>query len=123
MYKEVELTKNNGEAIKLPFKTTGTTAYRYRQVFRKDLMPLISKLVSDDENINKESDMLVAQELAFIMNKQAEGRDMSTVTFEEYLTWIEQFSSECLIQNISTFITMYTGSKNTLSEPKKEDEP
>lgn len=123
MQRTVILQNIEGKDVEIKLLSTGTTAYRYRQIFRKDLMPTITKIVNEKKELDKEQDLLVGQELAFIMCKQAEKRDMNTVTLEEYYNWIEQFDSSSLFKNIAEFIQTYTGSKQSLSEPKKNEEP
>ena len=122
MLKTIKLITVQGTEKEVSFLSTGTTAIRYKQIFHKDLMPSITKLLRD-EVLNPDADLIVSQELAFVMNKQAEGRNMNTVTYEEYLTWIDEYDSASLFQNIADFIKIYTGSKGSTSEPKKEEEP
>lgn len=122
MLKTIKLITVQGTEKEVSFLSTGTTAIRYKQIFHKDLMPSITKLLRDEE-LNPDADLIVSQELAFVMNKQAEGRNMNTVTYEEYLTWIDEYDSASLFQNIADFIKIYTGSKGSTSEPKKEEEP
>ena len=87
-------------------------------------MKNIIKLTNNgQEDLNPEADLMVAYELAFIMNMQAEKRDMNTVTYDEYLDWIEDFDSASLFDNIANFIRIYTGSKDSTSTPKKDTEP
>lgn len=122
MLKTIKLTTTQGTEKEVSFLSTGTTAIRFKQIFHKDLLPSITKLLKD-EDLNPDADLIVAQELAFVMNKQAEKRDMKTVTYDEYLEWIEEYDSASLFQNIADFIRIYTGSRESTSEPKKEEEP
>ncbi len=122
MLKTIKLITVQGTEKEVSFLSTGTTAIRFKQIFHKDLMPSITKLLRDEE-LNPDADLIVGQELAFVMNKQAEGRNMNTVTYEEYLTWIDEYDSASLFQNIADFIKIYTGSRGSTSEPKKEEEP
>lgn len=122
MLKTIKLITVQGTEKEVSFLSTGTTAIRFKQIFHKDLMPSITKLLKDEE-LNPDVDLIVGQELAFVMNKQAEGRNMNTVTYEEYLTWIDEYDSASLFQNIADFIKIYTGSRGSTSEPKKEEEP
>ena len=43
MYKEIDLDTQEG-VKKFGFLATGTTAYRYRQVFHKDLMVTLNNM-------------------------------------------------------------------------------
>ena len=82
-------------------------------------MPCITKLTSGGDDLNPDADLIVAQELAFVMNKQAEKRDMNTVNMDEYLNWIDEFDSASLFAHIADFIKIYTGSKEGTSTSKK----
>lgn len=58
--------------------------------------------------------------LAFIMNKQADGTDMSSLTFENYLDWLEVFEPMELQMHTTDFINLYVGNKVTSIESKKK---
>ena len=119
MYRTLTLTTNQGTDKEVNFLSTCTTAYRFKQIFHKDLMPCITKLTSSGDNLNPDADLIVAQELALVMNKQAEKRDMNTVNMDEYLNWIDEFDSASLFAHIADFIKIYTGSKEGTSTSKK----
>ena len=123
MFKTLTLKTVDDKEIEVNFLSTGTTAYRFKQIFKKDLMKCIIKLTSNGDDLNSEADLIVAYELAFIMNKQAEKRDMNTLTYDEYLSWIDGFDSASLFANIADFIKIYTGSKDPTSSSKKDEEP
>jgi hypothetical protein len=75
MYQEISLRLSDGSEQKFPFLATGTTAYRFKQVFHQDLMILLNKMENSEDD---QTDMTVGDKLAFIMNAQAEKKDMNS---------------------------------------------
>lgn len=81
MYKEIELETQEGVKT-FPFLATGTTSYRYRQVFHQDLMVMLNNM----ENVaDGNADTSVGDKLAYIMNAQAEKKDLNTLSFDSFL--------------------------------------
>ena len=117
MYQEISLRLNDGSEQKFPFLATGTTAYRYKQVFHQDLMILLNKMENSEDD---QTDMTVGDKLAFIMNAQAEKRDMKTLNVDAFLAWADQFDGAELFLHMQEFVTLYLGSRRTTSKPKKE---
>lgn len=106
------------------FLAVGTTPYRYKQIFGKELMVDISHLINKDmESISENADFSVSDKLAFIMNCQAEKKDMNCQNFDTFLEWVEQFDASDLFNHMSEFIGIYLGNKESTSKPKKEVEP
>jgi hypothetical protein len=117
MYQEITL-KTCGEGEKsFPFLATGTTAYRFKQVFHQDLMILLNKMENSEDD---QTDMTVGDKLAFIMNAQAEKRDMNQLNESAFLEWADQFDGAELFLHMQEFVTLYLGSRRTSSKPKKE---
>lgn len=71
-----------------------------------------------EESQNDQTDMSVGDKLAFIMNCQAEGKDMKKQNFDTFLDWCEQFDGAELFMHMQDFITLYLGSRATKSTPK-----
>lgn len=124
MFKTLTLTLADGETTKdFGFLAVGTTPYRYRQVFRSDLMKDITDLVNGKlETIGDNADFMVTDRLAFIMNCQAEKMDMNCVNFDMFIDWLEQFDAASLFNHLNDFVNIYLGNKESTSNPKKEDE-
>ena len=122
MYKETNLTTNDGGEKAFKFLATGTTAYRYRQIFNQDLMVQLNKMKTfQDGGVSDETaDSMIFEKLAFIMNAQAEGKNMNTLNFDSFLEWADQFSGMELITHALEIIELYLGSKITRSIPKKD---
>ena len=117
MFKQINLTTNDGEEKAFKFLATGTTAYRYRQVFQQDLMVQLSKMQAFQDET---ADSTIFEKLAFIMNAQAEGKNMNQLNFDSFLEWADQFAGAELITHAPEIVELYLGSKITKSIPKKE---
>ncbi len=65
MYQEISLRLSDGSEQNFPFLATGTTAYRFKQVFHQDLMILLNKMENSEDD---QTDMTVGDKLAFVMN-------------------------------------------------------
>lgn len=113
MYKEIDL--NTQEGVK-PFRflATGATAYRYRQVFHQDLMVMLNNMESTDK-----ADTSVGDKLAYIMNMQAEKKDMNTLSNDSFMDWCDQFDGAELFLHMGEFVSLYLGNRETKSLPKK----
>lgn len=122
MFKQITLTTNDGGEKAFKFLATGTTAYRYRQVFHQDLMVQLSRLKTfqDSGASDEAADSTIFEKLAFIMNAQAEGLNMNTLNFDSFLEWADQFAGMELLTHAPEIIELYLGSKITTSVPKKD---
>ena len=122
MFRQINLITNDGEEKAFKFLATGTTAYRYRQIFHQDLMVQLSKMraFQDNSASDEAADSTIFDKLAFIMNAQAEGKNMNTLNFDSFLEWADQFAGMELITHAPEIIELYLGSKVTKSTPKKD---
>lgn len=124
MFKEITMLMADDTQKTFGFLAVGTTQYRYKQIFGKDLMVSISKLLNKDlDYVGDDADFSVSDKLAFIMNCQAEKKDMNCQNFETFLEWVEQFDAAALFDHMNDFIAIYLGNKESTSTPKKEIEP
>lgn len=116
MYKEIELDTQEGMKA-FPFLATGTTAYRYKQCFRQDLMIALNNM--ENKTDAEKADTGIGGKLAFIMNAQAEKKDMNKLNPDAFLEWADQFDGAELFLHMQDFITLYLGSRKTTSQAKK----
>ncbi|RRG07444.1 MAG: hypothetical protein DUD30_00665 [Lactobacillus sp.] len=116
MYKEIKLYTQDGEKT-FGFLATGSTAIRYRQVFHQDLMVLLNKLQKIDET--DDVDTGIVDKLAFIMNAQAEKKDMNTLSSDDFINWVDQFDGAELFKNMDKIVGLYLGNKFSGSSQKK----
>ena len=122
MFGQINLITNDGGEKAFKFLAVGPTVYRYRQVFHKDLMVQLSKMrvFQEKEASDETADSTTFEKLAFIMNAQAEGKNMNTLNFDSFLEWADQFAGMELITHAPEIIELYLGSKVTKSTPKKD---
>lgn len=116
MYKEITLDTQEGVKT-FGFLATGTTAYRFRQVFHKDLMVTLNNM---EDLSSGDADTSVGDELAYIMNAQAEHKDMNSLSTDGFLTWADQFDGATLFLHMQEFVSLYLGNRTTTSTAKKE---
>ena len=139
MYKELEIKTVEGEAQLTPFKAIGTTAYRFKQLTKKDLMVCITNMLAAIGDLNSENDSdntktMIAiassgelesiSQLAYVMYRQATAKsinDMADMNIENYLDWLDQYDSMEFLWNAVAIIKIYMNNTETSSEPKKED--
>lgn len=116
MYKTIELETQEGKKT-FSFLATGTTAYRYKQCFHQDLMIALNNM---EDTTDDQADMTVGDKLAYIMNAQAEKKDMNKLNADSFLEWADQFDGAELFLHMRDFVSMYLGSRQTTSTPKKD---
>ena len=123
MYKTIKLKLSDGNNKEFSFLAVGSTQYRYKQIFKSDLMSDLTRMINLDTNeVNTEADFSVSDKLAFIMNCQAEKKDMNMQNFDTFLDWVDQFDASTLLNHMGDFVSIYIGNKASTSKPKKEGE-
>lgn len=124
MFKTITMLMADDTKKEFGFLAVGTTPYRYKQIFGKDLMLDITKLVNKDfDSVGADADFSVSDKLAFVMNCHAEKKDLNCQNFDSFLEWVDQFDASDLFNHMSEFIGIYLGNKESTSNPKKEVEP
>lgn len=107
MFKTVEI---DGKGIELA--ANAATPFRYKQVFHKDLLTILG----NEERAETEGVEAVT-ELAFIMAKQAEKADMTKLTYDEFLSWLEDFSAMAFIEGAEDIMNVYMESAKGTATP------
>lgn len=124
MFKTLKLTMADGNEKEFGFLAVGSTPYRFKQLFKQDLLVEITKLINSDmDGVSEKADFSIVEKLAFVMNCQAEKRDLNCQNFDTFLEWVDQFETSELFNNITDILGIYLGNKRSTSEPKKEIEP
>ena len=102
----------------LALSANAATPIRYRMTFGSDI-------ITEMSGISKESpdfESLVTQ-MGYIMNKQAEG-DLSSLSFENYLLWLEQFDDPLTFVNAAReIVSFYLQNIKTRSKSKNPKGP
>ena len=109
MRKEIEIGGN-----KYSFTANAATSVYYKMFFKKDLL---AGLTSGD-GISIASDAL--PELAFIMAKQADKADMTKLTYNMYIEWLERFDALDIALNAEAILSVFYTDLETDVEPKKK---
>lgn len=99
----------------VPMRATASTAYRYKQVFHGDLLTELARKKPNTENLP------IAQQLAFIMAKSAEGANMNALDINGYIDWLDNFEALDLAEALPAVIDLYTISTVPTSEAKKNN--
>ncbi len=113
MFKTISLRTVDGPKD-FDMAANGATCIRFRQVFHKDIMVENAKLISATEDADSE----YFAKLAYIMNAQAEKKDMSKLSQEGYEAWLEQFEGSALWDAQSEIASVYTGNTEVTSKGK-----
>lgn len=106
MYKKIEI-----DGKEMGFVANAATPFRYKQIFRKDLLTILGNEKENGESIE------AVMELAYVMAKQAEKTDMNKLNYDEFITWLEGFSPMAFIDNIEEVVSVYTESTIGTSTP------
>ena len=107
MYKSMVI---DGKTIN--FSANGATPFRFKQIFQKDLFSILG----NEEKAESEGVEAVT-ELAYIMAKQAEGVDMNKLNYEDFIAWLEGFSSMAFVENAEEILNIYMSSSVGTSTP------
>ena len=103
MYKTIIIDGNEVE-----FAANAATPFRYKQVFKSDLFAVLG-----NEKRAEEEGAEVVTRLAYIMNKQAQKADMNKLNEEDFITWLEGFSSMAFINVADQIINAYMDTLTT----------
>lgn len=121
MYAEIKLKTAEGGERTVGMMANAAIPIRYRNIFRKDLMADLTKMISDPESLNADAmngitDMV--PQLAFVMAMAADKRDMKILSYEMFIEWMEQFSAEAFTDKSAEIIGIYFGNTGSESEAK-----
>lgn len=87
----------------------------YRNFFKKDFFNTLQGIDTDklDEAIESIS------EITFILNRQAEGVDICSLNYNDYVKWMEQFGPMDFVNHAADIIDFYMQNEITTSSAKK----
>ncbi len=103
----------------VPFKASGATPLFFKNIFKDDLLNSFTKL--SDEDVGTSADLLC--KLAYVMNAQAEKKNMSELNFESFAEWIDQYDPNDIPEKGAEIIEIYAGNLQTGSSAKKKNNP
>ena len=97
---------------KLELTANAATPFRFRQVFKKDLLQILG-----NEQKAEAEGIEAVTELAFIMAKQAEKADMGKLNEDEFINWLEGFGAMDFINSAEEILTIYMDSTTETAIP------
>ena len=106
----------------LNFESTALTAIAYKRIFGSDVLAALNRdrNLANDINLND-----ALKQLAFVMNKQAEGmsvENLMKLQEIDYWKWINEFQyGDFTSEVITELICIWTGSTVTTSEAKNAE--
>lgn len=109
MFKEIQI----GE-ITIGLKATASTTYRFKQVFKRDIL----KVMMDTSGAQQAEEDDVMR-LAFIMAMSARGEDMSKLNEDSYIGWLDQFDPMDLFIAQEDIMEVFQGNRKTEETQKK----
>lgn len=107
MYKKLTI-----DGIEVEFAANAATPFRYKQVFHKDLFAILG-----NEQKAETEGVEAVTELAYVMAKQAEKADMGKLTYEDFISWLEQFSGMAFVEAAEDILTVYMDQTQNTSTP------
>ena len=112
MLKKVDLTVD-GAPVSTPMLATGTTAIRYKSVFRRDLLADIGAMDKSGT-----LDYVTIARLAYVMAMQAAHTDMSTCSDDTFMDWLDTLDGDAILTAAREIIGAYLSSRATTVAPK-----
>lgn len=100
------------EGKDMEMAANAATPFRFRQVFKKDLLAVLG-----NEKRAEEEGMETVMQLAFIMAKQAEKVDMATLNDETFIEWLEGFGPMAFVEAAEDIMNVYVGSTVSTANP------
>lgn len=110
------ITLEGGKEIKLA--ANAATPFRYKQLFNTDLLRIFQQSTQGEEEQMILADVI--PQLAYIMNKQAEGANMNDISMDDFYTWLEGFEAMDFVVAGEQIINVYLSSTITSVEAKKK---
>ena len=110
------ITLEGGKELKLA--ANAATPFRYKQLFGADLLKLFQQNTDIKQNEFTLSESVT--QLAFIMNSQAEGVNMNTLSMDEFFAWLEDFEPMELVLVGQDIINTYLSSSMPTVNTKKK---
>lgn len=110
------ITLEGGKTVELA--ANAATPFRFKQLFNADLFRIFHQSAQDEAEATIMAD--VVTQLAFIMNKQAEGANMNTMSMEDFYSWLEDYEPMDFVVKGEEIIKIYLASAQTTVEAKKK---
>ena len=110
------ITLEGGKEVKLA--ANAATPFRFKQLFNTDLLKIFQQSTKSEDDQMILADVIT--QLAYIMNKQAEGANMNNISMDDFYTWLEGFEAMDFVNAAQAIIDVYLASTQTSVDPKKK---
>ena len=110
------ITLEGGKEIKLA--ANAATPFRFKQLFGSDLLRMFQQSTKSEDDQMVLAD--VVSQLAYIMNKQAEGANMNDISMDDFFSWLEGFEAMDLVSAGEQIMNVYLSSTITRVDAKKK---
>ena len=99
-------------------RSSAATAIRYRNIFHGDIMKELMEM--DPEKMDA-AVIEKIQKLGYVMARSAERADMTRLTEDDYMIWLDQFDTIDIMRASKDILMLYLGNKLSSSELKKTE--
>lgn len=110
------ITLDGGKEVKLA--TNAATPFRFKQLFGTDLLKIFQQSTKSEEDETMLGE--VVTQMAFIMNRQAEGTDMNHLSMDDFFAWLEDYEAMDFVTKAEEIIGTYVASTQTSVSAKKK---
>jgi len=103
-------------SVPVKFAGTAATTYRYKQIFKRDLL---KAFMEKGQDIDTE----MVTELAFIMKCQADGltnEQFNQISFEDYVSWLDTIDFVPLMEAAPKIISLWADTSKLSVKAKKK---
>lgn len=110
------ITLEGGKAVDLA--ANAATPFRFKQLFNTDLLKIFKQSTENEEDQTDLADVIT--QMAYIMNRQAEGADMNKISMDDFYTWLEDYEPMDFITVGDKVVDVYMASAKVSVEAKKK---
>ena len=114
MTKSISL--EGGKEVKLA--ANAATPFRFKQLFGTDLLKVFQQSTKSEDDQMVLADVIT--QLAYIMNRQAEGANMNNISMDDFYSWLEDYEPMDFVISADKIVNVYMASTQTSVEAKKK---
>lgn len=94
----------------IPMLANAATPFRFKSIFHTDILQNMMK--------GDEGDVTEYEKLAFVMAMQAEKKDMTKLSEEDFISWLEDFEFTDVVNALPQVVNIYMKNTSSDSDPK-----
>ena len=110
------ITLEGGKEVKLA--ANAATPFRFKQLFNTDLLKIFQQSTKSEDDQMDLADVIT--QLAYIMNRQAEGANMNNISMDDFYAWLEDYEPMDFVTSGNKVIDVYLSSTVASVEAKKK---